>query len=102
ATMIADGHIEVPAKLFKVILVLDRKTGTPPTQWVDRDARLIGVIMPNDRSVHPSDWGRYRCTVEEIERETGLRFFDKLPGSVLRPMKGHADVARLPKLPKGS
>ena len=102
AKAIAGERIEVPAKLFKVLLVVERKEGTDPTKWVDGDARLIAVIMPNDRSVDSSDWGRYRCTVEEVERESGLRFFDKAPADILGPMKKKVDEVRLPKLPKGS
>src|SRR5262249_37645133 len=61
---IAGGKITVPAKTWKVVLVLGKG------DTVDRNARLIGVIMPNDQSV-TDDWARYRVAVKDIEELTG-------------------------------
>jgi Nuclease A inhibitor-like protein/DNA/RNA non-specific endonuclease len=69
--------VTVPASVWKVILVLDRGEDEDPVKWVDADARLIAVMMSNDTSVAEDDWGRYRCTVAKVEKQTGLKFFDK-------------------------
>jgi endonuclease G len=85
---IHDGKVVVPAQTWKVVLVLD-KGGAP-----DGDARLIGVIVPNDESVNP-DWSKYRVPVKEVETLTGYKFFDKADPAVVGPLKEKKDRTRI-------
>ena len=59
------GRVAVPTELWKVVY-----DETPPE-------KMIGFIVPN-RNVKgkPRD---YACSVAEVERQTGLKFFPKLP-----------------------
>jgi endonuclease G len=100
-TTIAHGKVTVPEKVFKVILVVDRTKDADPTKWVSTDARMIAVIMPNDTSVDENDWGRYRCSVDEVEKATGFKFFTNGPQEILASLRTKVDTAKVPKLPKG-
>lgn len=66
ALSIGKGRVAVPTELWKVVY-----DETPPK-------KMIGFIVPN-RNVKgkPRD---YACSVEEVERRTGLKFFPKLSG----------------------
>jgi endonuclease G len=99
ANKIAGGKVVVPAKVWKVILVVNRDEDPDPVKWVDEDCRSIAVMMPNDTLVDEDNWGQYRCSVEKVESETGFTFFDKAPANIINPLKKRVDKAKLPKLP---
>src|SRR5205823_5884652 len=50
-------QVNVPAKVWKVILVLPDETAEPTKR-----SRTIAVIMPNDQSVD-YDWSKFRVSV---------------------------------------
>jgi endonuclease G len=52
--------IVVPAKTWKVVMAIDRDGE------VDRDTRLIAVIVPNDMTAG-DDWAKYRVSVNDVE-----------------------------------
>ena len=89
AASIAGGKVVVPAKTWKVVLVLNQGGG------VDADARLIGLITPNDQTVD-EHWEKYRHSVREIEQLTGYHFFDRADAAVLDPLKAKADTQPVP------
>ncbi len=84
---IGKGRIEVtvPAKLWKVIVVLPEAGAAPR-----RNTRVIAVVMPNDQTVD-YDWTPYRTSAAAIERMTGNRFFRNVPASVAAAMRRHVD-----------
>jgi endonuclease G len=88
-------HVIVPAKCWKVIIVLDDGPGDD-VQKVNDHTRLIAVIMPNDMSVG-EDWAGFRVPVKEVEQLTGYKFFDKVADSVIGPLKQKSDAIRIPK-----
>ena len=93
--------VTVPAKVFKVILVVDNPgDGSNPTTWANSHSRLIAVIMPNDMTVEWDNWPKYRRSVKQVEDETGYKFFTAAPG-VTAAMKAKVDDETIPKLPKG-
>ena len=69
----------VPAKLWKVILVLPDENAEPT-----RRTRVIAIIMPNDQTVD-FDWSKYRVSVAEVEKLTGHDFW---PNLTCRPRQG--------------
>jgi endonuclease G len=85
--------VRVPAKVWKVILVLPSEDAEPR-----RNTRTIAVIMPNDQSVG-EDWARYRVSVREVERLTGYTFFRKVDADVAAAIKRDADTVKV-KTPK--
>ena len=77
--------VEVPATVWKVILVLPSKDAVP-----DAQTRAVAVWMPNDQTVG-TDWKRYVVPVAEVERNTGYKFFPVVPDDVAGAIKGRAD-----------
>ena len=78
--------VEVPATVWKVILVLPSKDAVP-----DAQTRAVAVWMPNDQTVG-TDWKRYVVPVAEVERNTGYKFFPVVPDDVAHAIKSHADT----------
>jgi endonuclease G len=88
------GHgVAVPDAFFKIVVVLDRGQDAAS---VTAATRVIAVIMPNAEGIRDEPWWRYRTSVAEIERRTGLRFFGALPEDVRAAL-----VARVDSGPKG-
>jgi endonuclease G len=88
---ISKGHLEVtvPAKLWKVILVLPNE-GAEPT----KRTRVIAIIMPNDQTVG-NDWAKYRVPVGDVEKLTGHHFFPALPKDVAAALKDRVDEVEI-------
>jgi endonuclease G len=86
AEVIGKVHrITVPAKLWKVVLVLPREDAQPRS-----NSRVIAAIMPNDQSVG-FDWTKYRTSARKVEALTGLRFFSAAPDDVAEALRDHVD-----------
>ena len=86
---LVNGKVVVPAKTWKVILVL--KNGGQ----VDKYTRLIGVVVPNNQEVD-YEWAKFRVPVKEIEDLTGYTFFDKADANILGPLKEERDEVPIP------
>jgi endonuclease G len=84
---IGKGRLEVtvPAKVWKVILVLPHEDAEPTKR-----TRVIAVIMPNDQTVG-DDWTKYRVSVRDVEKLTGFKFFAAVPKDVARSLKHRVD-----------
>jgi endonuclease G len=80
-----DRKITVPAKVWKVILVLPSADAEPR-----RNSRVIAVIVPNDQSVD-YDWSKYRVTARQVEKLTGFRFFGTVSDDVAEALRDHQD-----------
>lgn len=89
-----DSNVTVPAKCWKVIMVLNGGFGDD-LRKVNRRTRLIGVIMPNDMTVG-DDWARYRVSVAAVEKLTGYTFFSRVPSSTIGPLKKKVDSVTIP------
>lgn len=87
--------IAVPAKVWKVVLVLPNENAQP-----DSRTRTIAVIMPNDQSVD-YDWAKYRVPVRDVERLTGYTFFPQISGDVAAAIKAKADATEV-RVPRPS
>lgn len=93
-TTIADGRVTVPAKCWKVVMVLDEGDGDDVCK-VNERTRLIAIVMPNDDSIR-HDWDRFRTSVKAVEALTGYTFFDRVPPDVINPLKEKVDQAHVP------
>ena len=65
AQYLPSGKITIPKAFYKVIYDL-----TPPV-------KMIGFIIPHRPSAHPLQV--FAVSVDEVEKQTGLDFFSKLP-----------------------
>lgn len=80
ANTIAGGSINVPARVWKVILVLP--TGSNDVNRVTSATRVIAVDMPNTQTVNSQPWGFYRVKVDAIETATGYDFLSAIPTNI--------------------
>jgi endonuclease G len=81
--------IAVPAKTWKVIVVLDRPG--LGVSGVTANTRAIAVEMPNDASVKGKGWKSFRVSVRQVERETGLNFLSNVPVQVQQAIESKVD-----------
>ncbi len=44
------------------------------------------------------DWAGYRVSVKDVENLTGYKFFDKVPDSIIEPLKEEMDEERISPL----
>jgi endonuclease G len=96
AETIARGKVTVPAKCWKVVLVVEGGEGGPADiARMGPDTRVIAVIMPNEESVGHG-WAKYRTSVNEVEQLTGYTFFATVPAEVIGPLKAKVDDGRVP------
>jgi endonuclease G len=88
---IGKGEIKVtvPAKLWKVILVLPREDAEPR-----KNTRVIAVIMTNDEKVD-FNWAKHRVSVKQVERLTGYKFFPEIPEDVATALKARVDEVKV-------
>ena len=75
---IGEDQVTVPAYFYKVIF--------SPYPY----PKAIGFIIPNQPG-KVSFW-HYACTVSDVEKTTGIRFFDALPGNIVPAVKGQYDI----------
>lgn len=81
--------IAVPAKTWKVIVVLDRPG--LGVSGITSNTRAIAVEMPNDASVKGKGWKSFRVSVRQVERETGLNFLSNVQPQVQQVIEGKVD-----------
>ncbi len=79
ANTITAGKINVPARTWKVVVVLTQ--GNDDLKRVNSSTRVIAVDMPNDQSVN-NDWRQYRTTTRTIEAKTCYNFLSQVPQEV--------------------
>lgn len=77
---IADKKVTVPARLWKVIVVLP--VGQKDLNRINASTRIISVDMPNNQSVDNLSWDKYRVSVDAIEASTGYNLLSTLPESL--------------------
>jgi len=88
-TAFPNNKVTVPAKTWKVIMVLP--AGTDDLSRVTTSTRCIAVIMNNDQGPF-SSWGTYRVSVDSVEALTGLDFFSKVPKDIQAVIESTVDT----------
>lgn len=68
-----------PTNCWKVIAILPKGKRI---EDMDSRMRIIAVDMPNIGGIENENWEKYRVTIREIERRTGLDLFSHLPGAL--------------------
>jgi len=79
AKTIDNGRINVPARIWKVVLIMPE--GNNDLKRINAETRVIAVDTPNDDSISPN-WMTYLSTVRDIEKATGYNLFSALPKSL--------------------
>jgi endonuclease G len=86
---IDQGRIAVPARVWKIMLVLPN--GTNDVSRVTTSTRIIAVDMPNTQGIRNNSWGIYRVSVDQIESATGLNLLDILEDSLENTLESRVD-----------
>ena len=79
-TLKGEGKIDMPAKVWKVAVIMDAGKGLADVHSVN-DLTVIAVIMPNDASVN-TDWTVYKTTVDAVEALSGYDLLSALPDNI--------------------
>jgi len=87
-TTIDQGRITVPARCWKVIVVLP--VGDNDVARINANTRIIAIDTPNINTLAPS-WGDYRTTVDAIEQVTGYDLLSNLPVEVQAVLEARVD-----------
>jgi cold shock CspA family protein len=87
--------VAVPSFTWKIVALTD--AGAPASQITER-TRVVAIKVPNENDTVKveHDWGRYRVSVAELERETGLTFFSELPPQIASVIKNRVDTGAVP------
>ncbi len=91
ATTVANGHVVVPAYVWRVVMVLP--LGSNDLSRVDANTRVFAVLTPNIQTASGlnGNWMTYICPISKIEQLTGLKFFPNVPTSIATVLKQKID-----------
>jgi DNA/RNA endonuclease G (NUC1) len=85
------GKVVVPAKCWKVVLVVP--AGTTDSKKVTAEARVFAAIMPNEQGLSHK-WRDYAVKVEDVEALTGYTFFGRLPPDLAKELRSREPETR--------
>ncbi|MFC6225662.1 DNA/RNA non-specific endonuclease [Hymenobacter artigasi] len=88
ATTLDQGRVTVPARCWKVVVILP--VGTDDATRVTAATRVIAIDTPNDNSISTT-WGTYRTSVDAIETATGLDILSAVPSAVQQVVEARVD-----------
>ena len=80
---IARDRVTVQKYNWKVVLILNRLQ----EEITDDNAQTIAVWIPNSKEVGRTDWRDYIVPVNQVEKETGYDFFDRIPKAVQKQIE---------------
>ena len=89
AQTLDQGRVTVPARIWKVMVILPDGLNDLQRSATDPAVRVLAIDTPNDNNTVNPDWRQYLTSVDKIEAATGLDLLSALP----RPAQ-----ARLQKL----
>lgn len=89
-TTLANGAITVPARYWKVLLVMPNDDAADIPRMTP-DTRVIAVDIPNTQAASALPWGSYRTTVDAIEASAGLNLFSRLPSALQNELEAGVD-----------
>jgi endonuclease G len=92
---IADGKVTVPARCWKIVVVLPE--GKNDLKRIDASTRVIAVDVPNRQAVDNGNknWDDYLVTVDAIEAATGYDFLTELSRNLQNTLESKVDKGRV-------
>jgi endonuclease G len=91
----AGGRVTVPAKCWKVVLVVP--AGVTDPKKVTAEARVFAVVLPNQQGTR--NWRDHAVRVEVVQRLTGYTFFTHLRAEVARELRERGPETRARRTP---
>ncbi|GAC1374264.1 MAG: hypothetical protein NVS3B25_16130 [Hymenobacter sp.] len=92
-TTIDQGRVTVPARIWKIMVILPEGQNDLQRLATDPDVRVLAVDTPNDNGVDP-DWRQYLTSVDKIEAATGLDLLSALPAATQARLQQLVDSGR--------
>jgi endonuclease G len=87
-TTIDNGHVTVPAQVWKVVVVIPN--GNSDLSRITTSTRVIAVNTPNINTTN-SDWKVYRTSVDAIEAATGYNLLSSVATSIQTVIEAKVD-----------
>jgi endonuclease G, mitochondrial len=84
------AKITIPAKTWKVIVVLD-KPGLG-LKGITANTRTIAIEMPNDQGIRAKNWKSFRVSVKQVEKDTGLDFLSNVSPNIQNAIESKVDT----------
>ncbi|WP_331058627.1 DNA/RNA non-specific endonuclease [Hymenobacter sp.] len=88
AQTLDQGRVTVPARCWKVVVVLPK--GDNDASRVSSSTRVIAIDVPNDNSLS-TNWGAYRTTVDAIEAATGYDVLSAVSAAAQQAVEARVD-----------
>ncbi|MBW4889501.1 DNA/RNA non-specific endonuclease [Mucilaginibacter sp. HMF5004] len=88
ATTINSGHVAVPARIWKVVVVIPN--GNSDLSRITSTTRVISIDTPNINTIN-SDWTQYITTVKAIETATGYTLLGAVPSAIRTVLENEKD-----------
>lgn len=88
AATIDNGNVTVPARIWKVLVVLPE--GDSDLERINTSTRVIAIDTPNNNTVS-ANWSSYRTTVDAIESATGYDLLSAVPKQVQQVLESRQD-----------
>ncbi len=85
---IARGKVVVPARTWKVIIVLERPG--EGVSGVNSNTRTIAVDMPNENGIS-QDWQQFKTSIDKLEADTGYDFLSAVPSDIQSAIESRVD-----------
>jgi endonuclease G, mitochondrial len=86
---IAGGKVLVPARTWKVIIVLPK--GSNDISRVSTATRVIAVDMPNSQGIRNDAWESYKVTARHVESRTGYDFLSHVSLNIQNVIENKVD-----------
>ncbi|MBF9220590.1 DNA/RNA non-specific endonuclease [Hymenobacter ruricola] len=93
AQTLDQGRVTVPARIWKVLVILPDGVNDLQRLATDPSVRVLAIDTPNDNSVSP-DWKQYLTSVDKIEAATGLDLLSALPRDAQARLQRLVDSGR--------
>ena len=94
AETLDQGRVTVPARIWKVMVILPDGTNDLERIATDPAVRLLAVDTPNDNNSVSPDWRQYLTSVDKIEAATGLDLLSALPRDAQARLQKLVDSGR--------
>ena len=91
---IDQGRVTVPARIWKVMVILPDGTNDLQRIATDPGVRVLAVDTPNDNNTVSPDWRQYLTSVDKIEAATGLDLLSALPRDAQARLQKLVDSGR--------
>jgi endonuclease G len=85
---IDNGHVTVPNRVWKVIVVMSN--GSNDLSRVTTSTRVIAINTPNINTTN-SDWKTYRTSVDAIESATGYNLLSNVSSTIQSVIEAQVD-----------